>query len=160
MFTVYQNIHFPLSRRLLETELQTIQAALSLKEEEAQKFQQALQVSNNALVELEKRFENQELVLQSSQRSMSDMEEQMESARQKVQDSRATVRQQEADLNRLREVLRRTEKELDERVAHLEQRCLFSEEERSMFTKMCSQEQLHLQRFIPADVIHILCLLF
>ncbi|XP_037636119.1 hyaluronan mediated motility receptor [Sebastes umbrosus] len=113
------------------TELETTRDVLRQKEEEAQKFQQELQASKDALVEVEKRFENQELELKSSQRSMSDMEEQMDSADQEVHDSQATVRQQEAELARLREVLRRTEKELDERVAHLEQRCLFSEEERS-----------------------------
>ncbi|XP_034399458.1 hyaluronan mediated motility receptor [Cyclopterus lumpus] len=113
------------------TELETIQDVLRQKEEEAQKFQQVLQVSKDDLVEVETRLENQELELKSSQRSVSDMEAQIELANQKVQDSQATVRQQEAELTRLREVLRRTEKELDERVAHLEQRCLFSEEERS-----------------------------
>lgn len=81
-------------------------------------------------------LENQELELKSSQNSADDMVEQMNSANQKVKDLQATIRQQEAELARLREVLRRTEKELDERVAHLEQRYLFSEEERSMFTKM------------------------
>ena len=105
---------------------------LRQKEEGAQKLQQELQVSTDALVAVEKRLENQELELKSSQRSVSDMEKQMESAQLEVQDSQATVRQQEAELTRLREVLRRTEKELDERVAHLEQRCLFSEGERSM----------------------------
>lgn len=64
------------------------------------------------------------------------MVEQVSLANQKVEDSWATIRQQEAELARLREVLRRTEKELDERVAHLEQRYLFSEEERSMYTKI------------------------
>ncbi|XP_041652772.1 hyaluronan mediated motility receptor isoform X2 [Cheilinus undulatus] len=113
------------------TELKTTQDELRHKEEEALKFKQELQVSNDALAEAEKRLENQELELKSSQNSVSDMEEQIESANLEVQDSQATVRQQEAELARLREVLRRTEKELDERVAHLEQRCLFSEEERS-----------------------------
>lgn len=108
---------------------------LKRKEEEAQKYQQELQASKNALVEVEKRLENQEL--ESSQNSAGDMVEQMKSANQKVKDFQATIRQQEAELARLREVLRRTEKELDERVAHLEQRYLFSEEERSMFTKCC-----------------------
>lgn len=65
-----------------------------------------------------------------------DMAQQVSLATQKVEDSQATIRQQEAELARLREVLRRTEKELDERVAHLEQRYLFSEEERSMYTKI------------------------
>uniref|UniRef100_A0A8C9ZHA2 Hyaluronan-mediated motility receptor (RHAMM) n=1 Tax=Sander lucioperca TaxID=283035 RepID=A0A8C9ZHA2_SANLU len=114
-----------------QIQLETIQYVLGQKEEEAQQLQQELQVSKDALVKVEKRLEHQELELKSSQRSVSDMEEQLDSANQEVQESQATVRQQEAELARLREVLRRTEKELDERVAHLEQRCLFSEEERS-----------------------------
>lgn len=109
---------------------------LRQKEKEAQKYQQELQSSKNALVEVEKMLENQELELKSSQNSADDMVEQMKLADQKVKDLQATIRQQEAELARLREVLRRTEKELDERVAHLEQRYLFSEEERSMFTKI------------------------
>ncbi|KAI3351929.1 hypothetical protein L3Q82_020759, partial [Scortum barcoo] len=113
------------------SELEITQEVLRQKEEEAQKFQQELQVSKDALVEVEKRLEDQELELKSSQKLVGDMEEQMKAANQEVQDSQATVRQQEAELARLREVLRRTEKELDERVAHLEQRYLFAEEERS-----------------------------
>lgn len=131
--------HF--SRRHLETdleqrtiELETTQIVLGQKEEEANKFKQELQASKEALLEVETRLKNQELELKSSQSSVSDMEEQMHSADQEVQESHATVFQQEAELARLRGVLRRTEKELDERVAHLEQRCLFSEEDRSMFS--------------------------
>ncbi len=107
---------------------------LKQKEEEAQSFQKELQLSKDALVELEKRLEDQELELKSSQKSANDMEMQMKSANQEVENSQAVVRQQEAELARLRKVLRRTEKELDERVAHLEQRYLFAEEERSTFT--------------------------
>ncbi|KAK5925384.1 hypothetical protein CgunFtcFv8_017910 [Champsocephalus gunnari] len=88
-------------------ELETTQIVLGQKEEEANKFKQELQASKEALLEVETRLKNQELELKSSQSS------------------------QEAELVRLRGVLRRTEKELDERVAHLEQRCLFSEEDRS-----------------------------
>ncbi|XP_034070874.1 hyaluronan mediated motility receptor [Gymnodraco acuticeps] len=112
-------------------ELETTQIVLGQKEEEANKFKQELQASKEALLEVETRLKNQELELKSSQSSVSDMEEQMHSADQEVQESHATVCQQEAELARLRGVLRRTEKELDERVAHLEQRCLFSEEDRS-----------------------------
>nr|XP_020485315.1 hyaluronan mediated motility receptor-like isoform X1 [Labrus bergylta] len=111
-------------------ELNNTQEELRRKEEEAQRFKQELHSSKAALVEVEKRLEDQELELQSSQTSVSDMEEQMKTANQEVQESRATVRQQETELARLREVLRRTEKELDERVEHLEQRYLFCEEER------------------------------
>ncbi|KAF3838073.1 hypothetical protein F7725_009841 [Dissostichus mawsoni] len=112
-------------------ELETTQIVLRQKEEEANKFKQELQASKEALLEVETRLKNQELELKSSQSSVSDMEEQMHSADQEVQESYATVCQQEVELARLRGVLRRTEKELDERVAHLEQRCLFSEEDRS-----------------------------
>uniref|UniRef100_A0A3Q3IWE6 Hyaluronan-mediated motility receptor C-terminal domain-containing protein n=1 Tax=Monopterus albus TaxID=43700 RepID=A0A3Q3IWE6_MONAL len=137
--TAHYDTHLLLLHRQLETELeqcmtdlQTAQYMLRQKEEEAFQFQQELQASKDTLWEVEKRLENQELELKSSQKALSDMEEQMKLANQEVHDSQATVRQQEAELARLREVLRRTEKELDERVAHLEQRCLFSEEERSM----------------------------
>ncbi|XP_069552959.1 hyaluronan mediated motility receptor [Brachyistius frenatus] len=115
----------------LETELEQHTSALEKKEEEAHKFQQELQASKDALWEMEKKLEDQELELYSLQKSASDMKEQMKLANQEVQNSQAMVCQQEAELVRLKEVLRRTEKELDERVAHLEQRCLFSEEERS-----------------------------
>lgn len=116
------------------TELKTSQDALKQKEEESQKLQQELQASKDVLWDAEKRLENQELELKSSQKSLSDIEKQMELVNQEVHDSQSKVRQQEAELARLREVLRRTEQELDERVAHLEQRCLFSEEERRMFS--------------------------
>ncbi|KAF3693676.1 Hyaluronan mediated motility receptor Intracellular hyaluronic acid-binding protein [Channa argus] len=112
------------------TDLGAAQDGLRQKEEEALKFDQELRVSKDALWEAETRLENVELELKSSQNAMMEMEEQMKLAHQDVLDSQATVHQQEAELARLREVLRRTEKELDERVAHLEQRCLYSEEER------------------------------
>lgn len=102
--------------------------------------EEELQASVDALCKVEKRLEDQELELKAAQNSVSDLEEQIRLANQEVHSSQATVRQQEAELARLREVLRRTEKELDERVAHLEQRCLFSEEERSMSTKCCDSK--------------------
>uniref|UniRef100_A0A665UAU2 Hyaluronan-mediated motility receptor (RHAMM) n=1 Tax=Echeneis naucrates TaxID=173247 RepID=A0A665UAU2_ECHNA len=114
-----------------KAEQEITQDTLRHKEEGAQRFQQELQVSKEALWKVEKMLEDQELELKFAQNSVVDMEEQTKLANQKVHDSQATVRQQEAELARLKEVLRRTEKELDERVAHLEQRCLFSEEERS-----------------------------
>lgn len=86
-------------------------------------------------MEAEKRLEDQELELKASQKSMSDMVEQQKSVNKEILDSQATVRQQEVELARLRGVLRNTEKELDERVEHLEQRYLFSEEERSTLTQ-------------------------
>lgn len=113
--------------------METAQVLLGQKEEEAQKFQDELQASKSALREVEQRLEYQDAELKFAQTSAIDTEKQMKLASQEVQDSQATVRQQEAELVRLREVLRRTERELDERVAHLEQRCLLSEEERSTF---------------------------
>ncbi|XP_017275170.1 hyaluronan mediated motility receptor isoform X2 [Kryptolebias marmoratus] len=115
----------------VEMQLETAQVLLRQREEEAQRFQEELQASQDVLREAEQRLERQEAELGFAQKSVIDMEKQMRLAGQEAQDSQATVRQQEAELARLREVLRRTERELDERVAHLEQRCLFSEEERS-----------------------------
>ncbi|XP_061901570.1 hyaluronan mediated motility receptor [Entelurus aequoreus] len=85
------------------TKLESTELELREKEEEALKYQQKLQASKEALSEVERKLASQEL---SSQKL-------------------------DADLVRLREVLRKTEKELDERVAHLEQRCVFSAEERN-----------------------------
>ncbi|XP_033948028.1 hyaluronan mediated motility receptor isoform X3 [Pseudochaenichthys georgianus] len=106
-------------------ELETTQIVLGQKEEEANKFKQELQASKEALLEVETRLKNQELELKSSQSS-------------------------EAELARLRGVLRRTEKELDERVAHLEQRCLFSEEDRSKTQEegMRRVEELKAERIV------------
>ncbi|KAK5612931.1 hypothetical protein CRENBAI_004389 [Crenichthys baileyi] len=123
--------HLEMELKQSTVTLQTVQDMLKQKEEEASKFQQELQTSKDALWEVEKRLEYQELELQSAQKSAIDMEKQLKLACQEVEDSQATVCQQEAELTRLREVLRRTERELDERVEHLEQRCLFFEEERS-----------------------------
>ncbi|CAN9514780.1 unnamed protein product [Ophioblennius macclurei] len=69
--------------------------------------------------------------LESSQKALKITEDEMSVANQKIHESETTIHQQEVELLRLRDVLRRTEEELDERVAHLEQRCIFSEEERS-----------------------------
>ncbi|XP_011609097.2 hyaluronan mediated motility receptor isoform X2 [Takifugu rubripes] len=117
------------------TELENTKQVLKQKEEDAQIYQQELQALKGCLLEMEQKLENQELEVLSSQRSACDLEEQMAFAAQKVGDFQAMVRQQEGELARLREVLRRTEKELDERVAHMEQRYLFSEEERSKTQK-------------------------
>lgn len=86
--------------------------------------------------QLETELEQCTTELQSTQqvlRQKEDMEEQVKFANQELEDSQATVRQHEAELARLREVLRRTEKELDERVEHLELRYLSAEKERSKF---------------------------
>ncbi|XP_075897649.1 hyaluronan mediated motility receptor isoform X2 [Nelusetta ayraudi] len=112
-------------------ELQSAQEALRQKEEEALERSRELQAIKDASAEVENKLEDKESQLRSSRAQMSDMEEQLELVEQQAEDLQTTTRQQELELARLREVLRRTEKELDERVAHLEQRCLFSEEERS-----------------------------
>ncbi|XP_068181649.1 hyaluronan mediated motility receptor [Antennarius striatus] len=112
-------------------DLESTRNVLRQKDEETQTLQQELQVSKDALVKVERRLEDQEQELTSSQNSTSCLEEKINLANQEIKDYQVTVRQQDAELARLREVLRRTEKELDERVAHLEQRYLFSEEERS-----------------------------
>lgn len=124
------------------TELENTKKVLRQKEEDAQRYQQEIQALKDNLLEMEKRLENQELEVISAKRSVCDKEEQIVFATRKVEDSQATVRQQEGELARLREVLRRTERELDERVAHLEQRYLFSEEERSMRTKFSSRTNI------------------
>ena len=65
--------------------------------------------------------------LQASQDALGQMEGEMKRAKQEALDSQDVVCQQGAELARLREVLRRTEAELDERVAHLGERCMFLE---------------------------------
>lgn len=127
------------------TELESTKKVLRQKEEDAQKNQQELKALKDNLLEMEKKLEDQELEVVSSQRSVCDMEEQMVITTQKVEDFQATIRQQDGELARLREVLRRTEKELDERVAHLEQRYLFSEEERSMCIKISLHPNIMVQ---------------
>lgn len=116
-------------------ELERAREALRQKEQEALESGRELQTLRAASAELESKLEDKESQLGSSQTQTSNLEEQLRLANQKAGDLQATIRQQELELARLREVLRRTEKELDERVEHLEQRCLFSEEERSMSGK-------------------------
>ncbi|XP_061783554.2 hyaluronan mediated motility receptor isoform X1 [Nerophis lumbriciformis] len=110
------------------TKLESTELELREKEEEALKYQQKLQASKEALSEVESKLASQEL---SSQKLVSDLEVQLIFSNREVKDSQTVVCLQDADLVRLREVLRKTEKELDERVAQLEQRCLFSAEERN-----------------------------
>lgn len=128
---MYRQLQSELEGRIAE--LQSAQEALRRKEEEALERSRELQAIKDASAEVENKLEDKESQLRSSRAQMSDMEEQLELAEQQAEDLQTTTRQQELELARLREVLRRTEKELDERVAHLEQRCLFSEEERSTF---------------------------
>ncbi|XP_054648891.1 hyaluronan mediated motility receptor isoform X2 [Dunckerocampus dactyliophorus] len=109
--------------------LEGAELLLREKEEEALKYQHNLQASKESLLETERKLASQEL---SSQKLVSDMKLQvMFPIREIQQDSQTAICLQDAEVARLRVVLRRTERELDERVAHLEQRCLFSEEERN-----------------------------
>uniref|UniRef100_A0A8C7JI69 Hyaluronan-mediated motility receptor C-terminal domain-containing protein n=1 Tax=Oncorhynchus kisutch TaxID=8019 RepID=A0A8C7JI69_ONCKI len=112
-------------------ELRISQNILHQKEEESEKGQQDLQASRDALQETEKLLEWREAELTSSQKALGDMETQMQRANQEMSDSQSAVRQQDAEVVRLREVLRRTVKEMDERIAHLGEKCKILEEERS-----------------------------
>ncbi|KAM9795629.1 hyaluronan mediated motility receptor [Neosynchiropus ocellatus] len=114
------------------TELVTSEDLLSQKKSEASRFQQDLEASQQALMKVEQQLEEEKLTLKRSQDSVMDLEEQLRVAKRNVLDSQEALSKQEKEVARFREVLRRTEQELDERVAHLEQRCLFFEEERSM----------------------------
>nr|XP_057919589.1 hyaluronan mediated motility receptor isoform X2 [Doryrhamphus excisus] len=97
-----QNIeHLQQELEQCSRKLESAELLLREKEEEALKYQRNLQASRESLLEAESKLESQEL---SSQKL-------------------------DAELARLRVVLRRTESELDERVEHLEQRCLISAEE-------------------------------
>ncbi|XP_070959026.1 hyaluronan mediated motility receptor-like [Oncorhynchus clarkii lewisi] len=112
-------------------ELRISQNILRQKEEESEKGQQDLQASRDALQETEKLLEWREAELTSSQKALGDMETQMQRANQEMSDSQSAVRQQDAEVVRLREVLWRTVKELDERMAHLGEKCKILEEERN-----------------------------
>ncbi|CAL9707304.1 unnamed protein product [Knipowitschia caucasica] len=116
-------------------QLEAAKEELRQREKDALHYQQDLDLSKDILREMERTLEIQEAELKSSQKCVKDLEEQMMAVNKELQASHATVRQQEAELSRLREVLRRTENELDERVEHLEQRCLFAEEDRSKTQK-------------------------
>ncbi|XP_053735151.1 hyaluronan mediated motility receptor [Synchiropus splendidus] len=118
-----------LEKRL--TELVTNKDLLSQKKGEASRYQQDLEESQQALLKVEQQMEEKELTLKRSQDSVMDLEEQLRAAKQDVLDSQEAVAKQEEEVAGFREALRRTEQELDERVAHLEQRCILSEEERS-----------------------------
>ena len=68
--------------------------------------------------------------LKASQEALKKLELKKEDGSEELQASQDAVRQQEQELARLRVVLRRTEEELDQRVAHLGDRCMVLEEER------------------------------
>ncbi|XP_052431203.1 hyaluronan mediated motility receptor isoform X1 [Carassius gibelio] len=106
------------------SELQDCQDVLKVKEEE-------LQVSQKALEEKEREMERHVQDLQASQASLKELEEQMQQGAQDLEESRSVVRLQEQELARVKEVLRRTEEELDQRVALMGERCLVLEDERA-----------------------------
>uniref|UniRef100_A0A6Q2XFH3 Hyaluronan-mediated motility receptor C-terminal domain-containing protein n=1 Tax=Esox lucius TaxID=8010 RepID=A0A6Q2XFH3_ESOLU len=112
------------------TDLCTSQASLRLKEEESEKRQQDLMSSQDALRETEKLLQRIEAELTSSMKAMGEMEMQMQRTNQELSASQSAVCQQESELARLRELLKRTEEELDKKVAHLGERCKVLEEER------------------------------
>uniref|UniRef100_A0A671T437 Hyaluronan mediated motility receptor-like n=1 Tax=Sinocyclocheilus anshuiensis TaxID=1608454 RepID=A0A671T437_9TELE len=106
------------------SELQDCQELLKVKEEE-------LQDSQKALEENEREVEQHVQDLQASQTSLKELEEQMQQGAQDLEESRSTVQQQEQELARVKEILRRTEEELDQRVALMGERCLVLEDERA-----------------------------
>ncbi|XP_051944982.1 hyaluronan mediated motility receptor-like isoform X2 [Xyrauchen texanus] len=112
-------------------ELNDCQEVLKVKEEELQKCQQELQDSQKALEEKEREMECHVNELHSSQSTLKELEEQLQQGAQDLKDSQSLVRQQEQELARVKEILRRTEEELDQRVALLGERCLVLEDERA-----------------------------
>ncbi|CAL8332405.1 unnamed protein product [Gadus morhua 'NCC'] len=114
----------------LEQDLKISQEALRQREEESKNYQEELLASLQSLQDAEQRLESRGAELSASRAELRDIERQMERANEEAGECRGLVRQQEAELARLREVLRSTEKELDERMVHLAGRCLSYEEER------------------------------
>lgn len=99
-------------------------------EKKLEKCTSELQDSQKALEEKEREVEQHVQDLQASQTSLKELEEQMQQGAQDLEESRSTVRQQEQELARVKEILRRTEEELDQRVALMGERCLVLEDER------------------------------
>ncbi|KAG1962840.1 hyaluronan mediated motility receptor [Pimephales promelas] len=112
-------------------ELQDCQEVLKVKEEELLISQQGLQDSQKALEEKESELERHLEDLQASRTSLKELEEQMQRGVQDLEESRSVIRQQEQELARVKEILRRTEVELDQRVALMGERCLVLEDERA-----------------------------
>nr|AAQ97980.1 hyaluronan-mediated motility receptor [Danio rerio] len=112
-------------------ELQECQEALKVKEDEVQRSKQELRDSQNALEEKEKEIEQHAQDLQESQSSLKELEERMKQGDRDLEESWSLVRQQEQELARVKEVLRRTEEELDQRVALMGERCSLLEDERA-----------------------------
>ncbi|XP_048885271.1 hyaluronan mediated motility receptor [Brienomyrus brachyistius] len=89
-----------------------------------------LSESRNALGEKEQELERRDWALQDSRSTCGEVERQLEQRTRELRDSQNAVSHQEQELARLRDILRRTEEELDQRVALLGERCLHLEEER------------------------------
>ncbi|XP_050983471.1 hyaluronan mediated motility receptor isoform X1 [Labeo rohita] len=113
------------------SELQDCREVLKAKEEELRRSQQELQGSQRALEEKEREMAQHVQDLHASQASLKELEEQIQRATQDLEDSQSVVRQQEQELARVKEILRRTEDELDQRVALMGERCLVLEDERA-----------------------------
>ncbi|KAL6480319.1 hypothetical protein MHYP_G00113520 [Metynnis hypsauchen] len=107
------------------------QSTLREKEQELQKCQQELQECQTTLRNRECELKQHENDLEASQAALRELEGKIQQGAQELQDSQSTVRQQEQELARIREVLRRTEEELDQRVALMGERCLTLEDERA-----------------------------
>ncbi|XP_072519783.1 hyaluronan mediated motility receptor [Salminus brasiliensis] len=111
-------------------ELRDSQNTLMEKEQELQKCQHELQETQSTLSERERELKRHESEMEASKSALRELEEKIQQGAQELQDSQGTVKQQEQELTRIREVLRRTEEELDQRVALMGERCLTLEDER------------------------------
>lgn len=111
-------------------ELQECQEVLKVKEEELQTSKQEMQDSQKVLEEKEREMEQHVQDLQESQSALKELEERMKQGDRDLEESWSLVRQQEQELARVKEVLRRTEEELDQRVALMGERCSLLEDER------------------------------
>ncbi|KAI4904921.1 hypothetical protein NFI96_033166 [Prochilodus magdalenae] len=113
------------------TDLHDSQSSLKEKEQELQKSEKELQECQTTLRERESELKHYESDMEASRAALRELEEKIQQGAQELQDSQSTVRQQEQELSRIREVLRRTEEELDQRVALMGERCLTLEDERA-----------------------------
>ncbi|XP_048088330.1 hyaluronan mediated motility receptor isoform X2 [Alosa alosa] len=108
----------------LETEMDKLHGVIQELREEIKVLQEYLDTANEDILDLRSK-------LKASQKALEQLEQQKENGSDELQSSQHAVRQQEQELARLRVVLRRTEEELDQRVAHLGERCLVLEDERA-----------------------------
>ncbi|XP_057707177.1 hyaluronan mediated motility receptor [Corythoichthys intestinalis] len=119
--------------------LEFTELALRQKEEEVLKYQHAMQCSKEDFLEADRNLKSRELELKASQKSVDDLETQMKFINQEVQDSQATISQQLTELALLQQVLQKTEREMDEKVANLEQKCMNSAEEKNKIQEDASK---------------------